>query len=55
MRALVLEQPLLAVAGAFATGFVLGGGWRSRLGRFLMSSAARAAVVEGAARYLSKR
>lgn len=52
VQALVVERPLVAVGGAFATGFVVGGGWRTRIGRFMMLAAVRYAAVEAAERYL---
>jgi hypothetical protein len=52
VQAIVVEKPLVAVGGAFATGFVVGGGWRTRIGRFMMMAAFRYAAVEAAERYL---
>ena len=51
LRALVREQPLAVVGGAFATGFVVGGGWRTRVGRLMMFSAARYLAVHLAEQY----
>jgi hypothetical protein len=52
LREVVREQPLLAVGAALATGFVLGGGWRTRLGRFMLTAGVRYAATEAARRYV---
>jgi hypothetical protein len=52
IRAVVRARPLGAIAGAFASGFLVGGGWRTRLGRIIMLVATRYAVVYAAKRYL---
>jgi uncharacterized protein (DUF1786 family) len=53
LRDVVREQPLLAVGAALATGFVLGGGWRTRIGRFFITAGVRYAATEAAKRYVS--
>lgn len=53
LRGLVREQPLLAVGAALATGFVLGGGWRTRIGRLMVAAGMRYAATEAAKRYVS--
>jgi hypothetical protein len=52
LREVVREQPLLAVGAALATGFVLGGGWRTRIGRFMLAAGVRFAATEAAKRYV---
>jgi hypothetical protein len=52
VRALVRDEPLLALGGAFASGFVLGGGWRTRVGRMMLLAATRYVVLQAAQRYL---
>jgi hypothetical protein len=54
VRALVRDQPYLALGGAFASGFILGGGFRSRLGRLMLLTAGRYAVVWAAERYMER-
>jgi hypothetical protein len=53
LQVLVREKPFLALGGAAAVGFLLGGGWRTRIGRFLMLGAARYLVVHAAGRYFN--
>lgn len=53
IRAIVREKPIVALGGAFAGGFILGGGWRTRVGRFMMLAGARYLVVQAAERYFS--
>jgi hypothetical protein len=53
LREVVRQQPLLAIGAALATGFVVGGGWRTRIGRFLLSAGVRYAATEAAKRYVS--
>ena len=53
IRQLVHEKPFLALGGAAAAGFLLGGGWRTRIGRLIMLAAARYLVVHAAGRYFN--
>jgi hypothetical protein len=52
IRTLLREQPYAALGGAFASGFILGGGFRTRLGRFMLLAAGRYLLVQAAERYL---
>ena len=52
VRALVRDQPYMALGGAFASGFILGGGFRTRLGRGILLAAGRYGLVQAAERYL---
>jgi len=53
VRAFVRDRPLASVAGALAVGFVVGGGWRTRLGRMLALAAARHAALKAAEHYFN--
>jgi ElaB/YqjD/DUF883 family membrane-anchored ribosome-binding protein len=53
MRALVRDKPLSTVGGAFAAGFLVGGGWRTRLGRAILVAANRYLIFRAAKRYLT--
>ena len=50
--AIVRDKPYMALAGAFASGFLLGGGWRTRLGHVVLLAAAPCVVSHVARRYL---
>jgi hypothetical protein len=52
IRTLLRDKPYVALGGAFASGFILGGGFRTRLGRFLLLAAGRYVLVQAAERYL---
>jgi hypothetical protein len=54
VRAMIRSRPLAFAGGAFATGFVVGGGWRTRVGRLLLFGAARYVAVHMAERYLQE-
>jgi hypothetical protein len=51
LRAIVRARPLVAVSGALAAGFIVGGGWRTRIGRFMLLAAARYVAMHAASRY----
>ena len=55
VQAIVRDQPMLALGGAFAGGFIVGGGWRTRLGRFMLLAAGRYVVVQAAETYFASR
>jgi hypothetical protein len=50
-RALVRERPVAALCGAFAGGFILGGGWRTRIGRMMLLAATRYVAVKALEQY----
>jgi hypothetical protein len=52
VRAIVRDKPLTALGGAFAAGFLVAGGWRTRLGRVLLFAANRYLVFQAAKRQL---
>jgi hypothetical protein len=53
LRAIVREQPLAAVTGALAIGFMVGGGWRTRVGRLIALTAARHLALKAAEHYFN--
>jgi hypothetical protein len=53
VRAIVREQPLASVAGALAVGFIVGGGWRTRIGRLMALAAARHVALKAAEHYFN--
>jgi hypothetical protein len=53
VQALVRDKPFVALGGAAAAGYVIGGGWRSRVGRAIVLAAAKYVVVKAAERYFS--
>ena len=52
VRTILHDEPLVALGGAFAAGFILGGGWRTRVGKAMMLAGGRYVVVQAARRYL---
>jgi hypothetical protein len=50
VRALLRDHPYLGLGAAFGAGFILGGGWRTRLGRFVVLAAGRYALARVAER-----
>jgi hypothetical protein len=46
MRALVRESPVASLSCAVAGGYLLGGGWRTSLGRLLLAAARRYVAVK---------
>jgi hypothetical protein len=54
VRAMIRRRPLACAGGALATGFVLGGGWKTRVGRLLLFGAARYAAVRVVERFLEE-
>jgi hypothetical protein len=51
-RAIVRDKPMAALGGAFAVGFLIGGGWRTRVGRLILFAANRYLVFQAAKREL---
>jgi hypothetical protein len=54
LRTLVRERPLAWMGGALATGFLLGGGWKTRVGRLILLAGVRYAAVNAAGRYFNE-
>jgi hypothetical protein len=52
-RAFVRDQPLAALGGAACLGFVVGGGWRTRVGRLIVANTLRYALLRTAQNYLA--
>jgi hypothetical protein len=53
LRSMVRDQPLLFVGAALATGFIAGGGWRTRVGRMIALAAARYAASQAVEHYFN--
>jgi len=51
-RAIVRDKPVAALGGAFAVGFLMGGGWKTRIGRLILFAANRYIVFQTAKRTL---
>ena len=52
VRALLRDHPYATLGGAVAAGFLLGGGFRTRLGRFMLRAAGRYVLVHAVEGYL---
>jgi hypothetical protein len=52
VRSILRERPYFALGGAFLAGFLIGGGWRTRLGRLAVLATGRYVAMQVAERLL---